>query len=115
MLSAMVYPVSRLISLLGPARSVTAFVNNLIPHRLLDSGNTLESDIDDNVSLIIEWRDGQQVICRTLFGTSLNRFDATVYGRRGTLWLSEGQLVIHSPRRAISETTPVTFDGTAEK
>ncbi len=55
MLDCMVYPVSRLISLLGPARRVTGRVNTLIPHRIVGEGKRINSDVDDNATLLIEW------------------------------------------------------------
>lgn len=41
-LDTLVYPVSILISMLGPARRVTGFVNTLIPHRILGDGETMD-------------------------------------------------------------------------
>src|SRR5688572_1297187 len=38
MLDCLVYPVSRLISFLGPAKRVTGRVNTLIPHRIVGEG-----------------------------------------------------------------------------
>jgi predicted dehydrogenase len=96
-LDCLVYPVSRLISLLGPAKRVAGMVNTLIPHRIVEGGKRVESDVDDNVTLVIEWETGQLAVARTLWGTSFTRHDATVYGRKGTLWLSGGKVVLHSP------------------
>jgi len=39
-------------------------------------------------------------------------YDALIYGRRGTLWLSGNDLVIHSPEKAIPNGEPVTWRGT---
>ncbi|MFC4312971.1 Gfo/Idh/MocA family protein [Steroidobacter flavus] len=120
-LDTLVYPVSRLVTLLGPARRVSGFSNTLIPHRLLGDGKTIdvvppprnsersiESSVDDNATLLIEWSTGQQAIARALWGTSLVRNDTTIYGRHGTLWLSDGDIIIHSPERKISGGTPMT-------
>jgi predicted dehydrogenase len=111
MLDCAVYPVSRLISLLGPARRVTAQVNNLIPQRIVGEGKRVRSDVDDNVALLIEWEGGQQAVVRSLWGTSFSRNDSAVYGRRGTLWLSGSQLVIHSPQGAIPGAQAVEWQG----
>ncbi|MBI4166689.1 MAG: Gfo/Idh/MocA family oxidoreductase [Acidobacteria bacterium] len=121
MLDTMVYPVSRLIGLMGPARRVTGFVNTLIPHRIV-GGNTVDlvppllggkskvvkSNVDDNVSLVVEWSGGQQALVRALWGTSFVRNDSAIYGRHGTLWLSGNDVVIHSPERAMPGAKPVT-------
>jgi predicted dehydrogenase len=101
LLDCLVYPVSRLISLLGPARSVAGMMNTLIPKRLVGDGKSVDSDIDDNDTLIIEWETGQQAVVRTLWGSSFTRNDATIYGRHGTLWLSRDQIVVHSPRAPV--------------
>jgi predicted dehydrogenase len=96
-LDCLVYPVSRLISFLGPAKYVTGRVNTLIPQRIVGGGKRVRSDVDDNVTLVIEWETGQQAVARTLWGTSFSRNDTALFGRRGTLWLSGGQVIVHSP------------------
>jgi predicted dehydrogenase len=100
MLDCLVYPMSRVISLLGPAARVTGLVNTLIPHRIVAGGARVESDVDDNVTLIVEWPGGQQAVVRTLWGTSYTRNDTAIYGRRGTLWLSGSRVVVHAPHGA---------------
>jgi predicted dehydrogenase len=119
-LDAMTYSVS----MLGPARRVTGVINTLIPHRILGDGltvdlvppvsqgaetKTVRSDVDDNASLLIEWPAGQQAVVRALWGTSLVRYDTTIYGRHGTLWLSGDNVIIHSPRRSIEGATAMTW------
>jgi len=111
MLDCQVYPVSRLISLLGPARRVTGMVNTLIPQRVVGEGKRVDSNVDDNVTLIVEWEGGQQAVIRTLWGTSFTRNDTTVYGRKGTLWLSGGQVVVHSPHGPVEGGEPVEWQG----
>jgi predicted dehydrogenase len=114
MLDCLVYPMSRLISLLGPAQRVSAAVNTLIPHRVVGGGKTVESDVDDNATLIVEWGTGQQAVVRTLWGTSFSRNDTTIYGRKGTLWLAGGQVVLHSPERPVPGGEPVEWQGFKE-
>ena len=111
LLDCLVYPVSRLVSLLGPAKRVSGMVNTLITKRIVGDGRTVASDIDDNDTLIIEWETGQQAVVRTLWGTSMTRNDTTVYGRRGTLWLTRNQIVVHSPELPIHGADPVTWQG----
>ena len=125
--NSLVYSVSRLIDMLGPARRVAGFVNTLIPHRILGDGyivheappprdahnhRTVESAADDNVSLVLEWPSGQQAVVRSMWATSLILGgDTVIYGRHGTLWLSGENLVLHSPERAIADAEPVTWNG----
>ncbi|MBW3622935.1 MAG: Gfo/Idh/MocA family oxidoreductase [Armatimonadetes bacterium] len=111
MLDCMVYPTSRLISLLGPAKRVTGFVNTLIPHRIVGGGKRVESDVDDNVTLLVEWETGQQAVIRSLWGTSFARNDTAVYGRKGTLWMSGSGIVVHSPEGPIPGAEPVEWQG----
>lgn len=126
MLDSMVYPVSMLIGLLGPAQRVTGCVNTLIPHRLVGGqtvdltppqagkdSRVVESNVDDNISLVVEWATGQQAILRTLWGTSFFRADTAIYGRQGTLWLTGfgSEVIIHSPLRPVSSATELTWNG----
>jgi predicted dehydrogenase len=123
-LDTLVYPVSSLISMLGPAKRVTGFANTLIPRRILGPGETIdvdppprdaakgkivESTVDDNMTLLLEWPGGQQAVVRGIWGTSLVRFDSAIYGRHGTLWLSGNDVVIHSPEKAMPGAEPITW------
>lgn len=111
MLDCLVYPASRLISLLGPAKRVTGFVNTLLPRRLLGDGKRVDSDVDDNVTLVVEWEHGQQAVLRTLWGTSFTRNDTAIYGRRGALWLSGDRVVLHSPNAPIAGAESIEWQG----
>jgi predicted dehydrogenase len=125
-LDTLVYPVSRLIGLLGPARRVHGFVNTLIPHRILGDGatidvvppprdhrqgKTVEPTVDDNATLVLEWENGQQAVARALWGTSILRNDTVVYGRHATMWLSAGDVVIHSPEAEIPGAESIEWNG----
>jgi predicted dehydrogenase len=115
-LDTLVYPVSQLVTLLGPAKRAYAFVNTLIPNRILGDGETIDVEppprdpragktvnptVDDNATFVLEWEHGQQAVARALWGTSFVRGDTVVYGRHATLWLGGGNVVIHSPERPI--------------
>jgi len=110
-LDCLVYPVSRLVSMFGPASRVTGMLNTLIPHRIVGEGKRVESDVDDNVALTIEWASGQIAVARTLWGTSFSRNDTVIYGRKGTLWLSGGQVVVHLPGGSIGEGSATEWQG----
>jgi len=109
-IESLVYPVSRLINLLGPAKRVTGMANTLIPKRIVDGGNTVVSDIDDNITLTVEWATGQQAIFRTLWATPY-RNDSVIYGRHGALWFSDAEVVVHSPNRPIPGIEKTTWRG----
>jgi predicted dehydrogenase len=67
--------------------------------------------VDDNVTLLIEWEHGQQAVARTLWGTSFTRNDTAIYGRRGTIWISGSQVVLHSPHAPVPAGEPVEWQG----
>ncbi|WP_282937519.1 Gfo/Idh/MocA family oxidoreductase [Paenibacillus sp. RC67] len=112
-LDCMVYPVSRLISLLGPAQSVVAEVNTLIPKRIVKDGKRVNSDVDDNVTVIVTFPGGQQAIVRTLWGTSFSMNNTVIYGRKGTIAINDSgfPLVIHSPGAPIPDAEHATWRG----
>jgi predicted dehydrogenase len=110
MLDCLVYPMSRLITLLGPAHRVTAMVNNLIPHRIIGDGKRKESDVDDNCTLIVEWAGGQHAVVRTLWGTSFGRNDTAIYGRKGTMWIPGDCVILQSPK-PIPGAEPIQWQG----
>jgi predicted dehydrogenase len=109
----LVYPISRLISLLGPAISVMAEVNTLIPNRIVGEGKKVNSDVDDNVTLIVEFAGGQHAVIRTLWGMSFKQNNTLIYGRKGTIALNDSgfPLVIHSPEQALSNAEQVSWRG----
>lgn len=130
-LDTLVYPVSKLTTLLGPAKRVSGVINTLILERILGSGKTVDylppprdpvkaktvrPTVDDNATLLIEWENGQTGMARTLWGTSSLQNTLVIYGRHGTLWTSTlgGQVVIHSPEKPIEGAEKITFNGQSE-
>jgi predicted dehydrogenase len=115
-LDCMVYPVSRMISLLGPAKSVMAEVNTLIPNRIVGEGKKVKSDVDDNATVIVEFENGQHAVIRTLWGTSFVQNNTIIYGRKGTVALNDSgfPLVIHSLEASIPDAEQVTWRGIKE-
>lgn len=112
-LDCMVYPISRLVALLGPAQSVTAEVNTLIPNRIVGGGKRIHSDVDDNATAIVEFAQGQHAVVRTLWGTSFSQNNTLIFGRKGTVALNDSgfPLVIHSPEKPIPDAKPVVWRG----
>ncbi|CAG7598676.1 Inositol 2-dehydrogenase/D-chiro-inositol 3-dehydrogenase [Paenibacillus solanacearum] len=115
-LDCLVYPVSRLVSLLGPAVGVMAEVNTLIPNRIVGGGKRVKSDVDDNVTLIVQFAGGQHAVVRTLWGTSFKQNNTLIYGRCGTIAMNDSgyPLVIHSPTQALPDAEQVTWRGLTE-
>jgi predicted dehydrogenase len=82
-LDCLVYPLSRLIGLLGPAVSVMAEVNTLIPNRFVGDGKRVSSDVDDNVTLILQFAGGQHAVIRSLWGMAFKQNNTTFTAARG--------------------------------
>jgi predicted dehydrogenase len=124
MLDCLVYPASRILSLLGPARRVTGMVGNLIPKRLVGDVTRgelarlprVDSDVDDNVTLVLELAGGQQVVLRSLWGTSFIDKAVWIHGRQGALLFpgSHQELIIHSPRRPVEGAERITWGTTGD-
>ncbi len=112
-LDCLVYPVSRLIGLLGPAVSVVAEVNNLIPNRIVGGGKKVNSDVDDNATLILQFAGGQHAVIRSLWGQAFKQNNTIIYGRKGTLALGDSgyPLVIQSPEAVVPGSEQVNWRG----
>ncbi|UNK16973.1 Gfo/Idh/MocA family oxidoreductase [Paenibacillus sp. N3/727] len=112
-LDCLVYPISRLIGLLGPAVSVMAEVNTLIPNRIVGDGKKVCSDVDDNVSIILQFAGGQHAVIRSLWGLSFKQNNTIIYGRNGTIALNDSgyPLVIHTLRECIPDSEQVNWRG----
>lgn len=112
-LDCLVYPVSRLVSLLGPAVSVMAEVNTLIPNRIVGDGKKVYSDVDDNVSVIVQFEGGQHAVIRSLWGMPFKQNNTIIYGRSGTIALNDSgyPLVIQTSEKMIPDAEQVVWRG----
>jgi predicted dehydrogenase len=113
MLDTMVYALGDLACVLGPARRVTGMVNTLIPHRKTGDGRRVHTEVDDNVSLILEYGTGQQALARSCWAPVNRRHATIVYGRRGTIFLREAgkRVVIQSLDRPVLGAHAIEFMG----
>ncbi|WP_282935954.1 Gfo/Idh/MocA family oxidoreductase [Paenibacillus sp. RC67] len=112
-LDCLVYPVSRLVGLLGPAISVMAEVNTLIPNRIVGDGKKVVSDVDDNVTIIVQFAEGQHAVIRSLWGMSFKQNNTIIYGRKGTLALNDSgfPLIVQTLDQIIPDAEQVTWRG----
>jgi len=95
MLDTLVYPASRVVSLIGGARRVTGLVGNLIPNRIVADGKRIRSDVDDVVTLVAEYEHGQHAVIQSLWATSYGENSTAVYGREGTVVLApDGRVIL---------------------
>jgi predicted dehydrogenase len=112
MLDCMIYPVSRLIHILGGARYVTGFVNTLIPRRIVSGSQRVQSDVDDNVTLLIQFESGQVAVVRTLWGTAFEEDSTTIYGRKGTIILpGDGRVILQRRSSKWPQIRPTVWRG----
>jgi predicted dehydrogenase len=113
MLDTMVYPLARVAALMGPARRIAAFVGRLIPHRITGDGGRVESQVDDSVSILLEYGTGQQAQIDSIWARSYMKNGTVLHGRHGALFLSRyGQpLVVKSDLKAPPDGQPIEYLG----
>jgi predicted dehydrogenase len=113
MLDTAPYPLTRIATVLGPARRVAAFANTLIPQRICGDGGRVHSDVDDNVTLLLEYEGGQQASIRSCWAYSYMDRSIVVHGRHGDVfWNTAGErLIVRSTRQPVPDAEPVTFLG----
>ncbi|MBU6288002.1 MAG: Gfo/Idh/MocA family protein [Chloroflexota bacterium] len=113
MLDTMVYPLARVAALMGPAKRLVSRVNRLIPQRLTGDGGRVESQVDDQVSVVLEYESGQQGIVHSIWTRSYMTNGTVLHGRHGAIFLGRyGQpLVVKSDRQAPPDGTPVEYLG----
>jgi predicted dehydrogenase len=113
MLDTVVYALSDLATILGPAARITSFANTLIPNRRTGDGGRVRSAVDDNVSILLEYATGQQAVVRSCWAPAFKRTAALFYGRHGTVFLREGgqRIVIQSLLGPVAGGAPIDFMG----
>jgi predicted dehydrogenase len=113
MLDTMVYPLARIAALMGPARRVSAFVGTLIPLRITGDGGRVRSEVDDYVTILLEYPTGQQAVVRSWWAQSYMQNGTVLHGRHGAIFLNRfGQpLVVKSDRRPIPGAEPIEYLG----
>jgi predicted dehydrogenase len=113
MVDTAVYALSDLACMLGPASRVSALVNTLLPNRKTGDGGRVHTEVDDNVSLLLEYATGQHAAVRSCWGPAFNRKATILYGRHGTIFLREGgkRVVVQSLLGQVLGGAPIQFMG----
>lgn len=98
------YAVSRLVSILGPAKKVIAFSNRLIPKRLLPDGKKVKPTVDDNNFLILEFNGGVFATVKAIWQHPFLENRTIIYGRKGAIFinfdnLDEYPVIIHTKEK----------------
>ncbi len=104
MLDVGCYALSRLISILGPVKKVSAFSNMLIPKRLLPSGKKVKPSVDDNNVLILEFSGGVFATVKACWQHPFLENRTIIYGRHGAVYinfdnLDEYPVIIHTKKK----------------
>jgi predicted dehydrogenase len=117
----MVYPLARIAALMGPATRIAAFTNRLIPLRLTGDGGRVQSEVDDDVTIILQYATGQQATVRSSWAQSYMRNSTTVHGRHGDIFLNwwpqvrgytgSYPIVVKSDLRPVPDARPIEFLG----
>lgn len=104
MLDVGCYALSRLISVMGPVKYVSAFSNMLIPKRLLPGGKEINPSVDDNNVLLLEFEGGVFATVKASWQHPFLENRIIIYGRQGAIFinfdnLDEYPLVIHTKKK----------------
>lgn len=116
-----IYGVSAVVSLLGPARAVTAMCSRRFPVRRLDDGTTVEPDVEDSALVNLRLANDVAVTINANWNGYLNhhatRSRVTIIGREGSLQfgVADGGIYVHRAdddyRRLSVPSRDVHFDG----
>lgn len=104
MLDVGCYALSRLISIMGPVKKVSAFSNTLIPKRLLPGGKKVMPTVDDNNVLILEFSGGVFATVKASWQHPFLENRTIIYGRHGAVYinfdtLDKYPLIIHTKKK----------------
>lgn len=108
MLDVGCYALSRLISILGPVKKVSAFSNLLIPKRLLPNGKKVISTVDDNNILILEFDGGVFATVKASWQHPFFENRTIIYGRHGAVYINfdnidEYPLIVHTKKKIMGK------------
>ncbi|MCE5301399.1 MAG: Gfo/Idh/MocA family oxidoreductase [Spirochaetia bacterium] len=82
------YALSRLISIMGPVRKVSAFINMLIPKRILPNGDRITPSVDDNAFMMLEFDGGVFASVKASWAHTHYENYTAIYGRKGAVYIN---------------------------
>jgi predicted dehydrogenase len=82
------YALSRLISIMGPVKKVSAFVNILIPKRILPNKDMIRPSVDDNALMILEFDGGVLATVKASWCHPFVENQTVIYGRSGAVFIN---------------------------
>lgn len=104
MLDVGCYALSRLISIMGPVKNVSAFSNTLIPKRLLPDGKKVKPTVDDNDVMILTFEGGVFATVKASWQHPFLENRTIIYGRHGAIYINfdgfdEYPLIVHTKEK----------------
>jgi len=88
MLDVGCYALSRLISIMGPVKKISAFSNMLIPKRLLPGGKRVNPSVDDNNVMILEFEGGVFATAKASWQHPYLQNKTIIWGRHGAVYVN---------------------------
>jgi predicted dehydrogenase len=86
-LDTLPYALARVAALMGPASRVAGFAGTLLPLRLTGDGGRVKSEVDDDVTVLLQYSTGQQAVVRSCWAQSYMRNSTIIHGRHGDIFL----------------------------
>ena len=102
------YALSRVISIIGPVKKVTAFVGMIIPRRkLLPNGDKITPDVDDQAIMILDFGSGIFATIKASWAHTHYENYTAIYGRHGAVYINADnrQLIVKSDLKKAGKKT----------
>jgi predicted dehydrogenase len=88
MLDVGCYALSRLISIMGPVKKISAFSNVLLRKRILEDGTKITPTVDDNNVMILEFAGGVFATAKASWCHTYVENKTVIYGRKGAVYIN---------------------------
>ncbi len=82
------YALSRVISILGPVKKVTAMAGTVIPKRKLPNGDKIRPDVDDQAIMILDFGNSIYATIRASWAHTHYENYTAIYGRHGAVYIN---------------------------
>jgi UDP-N-acetylglucosamine 3-dehydrogenase len=101
------YALSRVISIMGPVKRVTAMVDMIIPKRLLPNGDKITPSVDDQAIMILDFGNGVYSTVKASWAHTHYENYTAIYGRHGAVYINADnrQLIVKSDLKKAGKKT----------
>ena len=82
------YTLSRLISIMGPVKKVTALVGMVLPKRKLPNGDKITPDVDDQAFMLLDFGKNVFATIRASWAHTHYENYTAIYGRHGAVYIN---------------------------